>query len=204
MRVVAPEPVAAVRPQRDRRAANIEMLGLLAVSAVVLFGIVLTGLARIGRLDEVAPQGSVIPLYALSSPADLEPALTMFDSPRDRHRTALAIYERARAADALDHVGALAGVGSLSRANLQALKPRLDRYNAELGKYDAQLTDYSKRVDVYNGKCGGTAPLPQDKYRACLAEKGELAGRRVELDSAKGSGSDRAGHCRALDRRIDG
>ena len=125
MRVVAPEPVAAVRPQRDRRAANIEMLGLLAVSAVVLFGIVLTGLARIGRLDEVAPQGSVIPLYALSSPADLEPALTMFDSPRDRHRTALAIYERARAADALDHVGALAGVGSLSRANLQALKPRL-------------------------------------------------------------------------------
>jgi len=125
MRVVAPEPVAAVRPQRDRRAANIEMLGLLAVSAVVLFGIVLTGLARIGRLDEVAPHGSVIPLYALSSPADLEPALTMFDSPRDRHRTALAIYERARAADALDHVGALAGVGSLSRANLQALKPRL-------------------------------------------------------------------------------
>ncbi len=72
-------------------------------------------------------------------------------------------------------------------AQLKALKPRLDRYNAELGKYDAQLTDYSKRVDVYNGKCGGTAPLPQDKYRACLAEKGELAGRRVELDSAKGA-----------------
>ncbi|HEY7610505.1 MAG TPA: hypothetical protein VIF14_14820 [Alphaproteobacteria bacterium] len=70
-------------------------------------------------------------------------------------------------------------------AQLKALKPRLDRYNAELAKYDGQLADYSKRVDVYNGKCGGTAPLPQDKYRACLAEKGELAGRRVELDSAK-------------------
>lgn len=72
-------------------------------------------------------------------------------------------------------------------AQLKAVKPRLDRYNAELGKYDTQLADYSKRVEVYNGKCGGTAPLPQDKYRACLAEKGELAGRRVELDSAKGA-----------------
>ena len=70
-------------------------------------------------------------------------------------------------------------------AQLKALQPRLDRYNANLAKYDGQLGDYSKRVDAYNGKCGGTAPLPQDKYRACLAEKGELAGRKIELDSAK-------------------
>src|SRR5688572_29075486 len=72
-------------------------------------------------------------------------------------------------------------------AQLKALQPRLDRYNANLAKYDGQLGDYSKRVDAYNGKCGGTAPLPQDKYRACLAEKGELAGRKIELDSAKGA-----------------
>jgi chromosome segregation ATPase len=69
---------------------------------------------------------------------------------------------------------------------LKALQPRLDRYNASLAKYDGQLNDYSKRVDAYNAKCGGTEPLPQDKYRACLAEKGELAGRKIELDSAKG------------------
>jgi predicted nucleic acid-binding Zn-ribbon protein len=72
-------------------------------------------------------------------------------------------------------------------AQLKALQPRLDRYNGNLAKYDGQLSDYSKRVDAYNGKCGGTAPLPQDKYRACLAEKGELAGRKIELDSAKGA-----------------
>ncbi len=72
-------------------------------------------------------------------------------------------------------------------AQLKALQPRLDRYNASLAKYDGQLGDYSKRVDAYNGKCGGTAPLPQDKYRACLAEKGELAGRKIELDQAKGA-----------------
>lgn len=70
-------------------------------------------------------------------------------------------------------------------AQLKALQPRLDRYNASLTKYDGQLSDYSKRVDAYNGKCGGTAPLPQEQYRACLAEKGELAGRKIELDSAK-------------------
>ncbi len=70
-------------------------------------------------------------------------------------------------------------------AQLKALQPRLDRYNANLGKYDGQLADYSKRVDAYNAKCGGSTPLPQDQYRACLAEKGELAGRKIELDSAK-------------------
>jgi len=72
-------------------------------------------------------------------------------------------------------------------AQLKALQPRLARYNADLAKYDGQLADYSKRVDGYNAKCGGTTALPQDKYRACLAEKGELAGRRVELDTAKGT-----------------
>jgi chromosome segregation ATPase len=70
-------------------------------------------------------------------------------------------------------------------AQLKAAQPRLDRYNASLAKYDGQLADYSKRVDAYNAKCGGATPLPQDKYRACLTEKGELAGRKIELDSAK-------------------
>ena len=68
-------------------------------------------------------------------------------------------------------------------AQLKALQPRLDRYNADLAKYEASLAEYSKRVDAYNAKCSGT--VPQHKYRACLAEKGELAGRKIELDSAK-------------------
>jgi septal ring factor EnvC (AmiA/AmiB activator) len=70
-------------------------------------------------------------------------------------------------------------------AQLKALQPRLDRYNASLGRYDGQLGDYSKRVDAYNAKCGGSTPLPQDQYRACLGEKGDLAGRKIELDAAK-------------------
>jgi len=66
---------------------------------------------------------------------------------------------------------------------LKALQPRLDRYNASLAKYDAALGEYSKRVDAYNAKCGGT--LPPDQYRACLADKGDLAGRKIELDRDK-------------------
>jgi chromosome segregation ATPase len=66
---------------------------------------------------------------------------------------------------------------------MKALQPRLDRYNASLAKYDTALGVYSKRVDAYNAKCGGT--LPPDQYRACLAEKGDLAGRKIELDREK-------------------
>ncbi|MCW5771972.1 MAG: hypothetical protein KIT16_10080 [Rhodospirillaceae bacterium] len=72
-----------------------------------------------------------------------------------------------------------------AEAERKGLQPRLERYNANLGKYDAALAAYSKRVDAYNAKCGGTVSQPQ--YRACLAEKGELAGRKLELDSAKGA-----------------
>lgn len=66
---------------------------------------------------------------------------------------------------------------------MKALQPRLDRYNANLAKYDLALGEYSKRVDAYNAKCGGTLPAAQ--YRACLGEKGELAGRKIELDRDK-------------------
>jgi len=54
-----------------------------------------------------------------------------------------------------------------------------------IAKFDGQASDYSKRVDAYNARCGGSTPLPQDKYRACLAEKGDLAGRKIELDREK-------------------
>ncbi len=65
----------------------------------------------------------------------------------------------------------------------KALQPRLDRYEADLGKYETALADYSKLVEGYNKRCSGT--LPNDQFRACLGEKGELAGRKIELDQAK-------------------
>ena len=70
-------------------------------------------------------------------------------------------------------------------AQLKGLQPRLDRYNASLAKYEAALGEYSKRVDAYSAKCVGT--LPAEQYRACFAEKGELAGRKIELDRDKGA-----------------
>jgi chromosome segregation ATPase len=68
-------------------------------------------------------------------------------------------------------------------AERKALDPRLRHYNAELTKYDAALTAYSKQVDTYNAKCSGK--VSQDQYRRCLKQKGDLAGRKIELDSAK-------------------
>src|SRR4051812_21977203 len=126
MRVIAPEAAAAVRIQRDSRPFNIEMLGLAAVSLVVIFGLVLTCAAKVGRLDEAAAPGMVIPLYALDSAAALEPALSMVPVGRERQRAAKAIYDRVRSArDPLDHVGALAEIGGISRQTVAALKPRL-------------------------------------------------------------------------------
>src|SRR5688572_8471244 len=72
-------------------------------------------------------------------------------------------------------------------AQQKTLQPRIEKYNATLAKYDGEVAAYAKAVDAFNGKCGGNTPLPADKYRACLAEKGELAGRRLELDQAKGT-----------------
>jgi Cell cycle protein len=111
MRVVAVDQIVVPGPARRGRSLNIELLGLSAVTIVVLFGIVLTYSARVGRLDEVAPPAGVIPLYALKAPADLEPALSMFDSGYERTFVARALFQRAASPDApVDHVGALADV----------------------------------------------------------------------------------------------
>lgn len=109
MRVVtageSPVPVAT----RHRRPLNIELLGVAAASLVVLFGIVLTYAAKTGAVDLAAD--TVVPLYALKGPADLEPVLTMFDAPYERQFAARALYERATSArTSLDRVGALSDV----------------------------------------------------------------------------------------------
>jgi chromosome segregation ATPase len=70
-------------------------------------------------------------------------------------------------------------------AELKAIQPRVDSYSARLDKYNAQRTDHAKRVDAYNAKCGETR-LPEDKYRECLAEEGELAALKIELERING------------------
>jgi cell division protein FtsW (lipid II flippase)/cell division protein FtsI/penicillin-binding protein 2 len=124
MRVID-RPQTFVRSARRRLGAlNLELVGLAAASIVVLFGIAIVYAARVGRLEEAAP-GPVVSLWALSSPADLEPVLTMFASPAERKAAALQIYRRATSVPPLDHVGALAGVSHLSRSDILTMKPRL-------------------------------------------------------------------------------
>lgn len=135
LRTIAPITVSRPRP---RLTLNIELLGLVATSISVLLGVLLVHAGKVARLDEVGGPAPVIALYALKSPADLDPVLTMFTSPAERQAVAQALYRRATAEPPLDHVGALADVTiptapttptatthHLSRADIVALKPRL-------------------------------------------------------------------------------
>src|SRR5687767_3831628 len=127
MRVIAPaEAVGIGREARTLRALNLELLGLLAASVVVLFGLLLGHSAKVARLDEAAPAAGVIPLHALKGAADLEPALTMFVSPFERQEAARALYRRATADPRLEHVGGLAAV------TIPAAEIRADRRFVQL------------------------------------------------------------------------
>ena len=120
MRVVAVEQVSLDAPARLNRALNVELAGLVLVTIVVLAGTALTYSAKVARLQDAAPAGSVVPLYALKSAADLEPALGALE-PERRRAVSRALFERAAAP--LDRVGALAPI--LSRAEIALVKPRL-------------------------------------------------------------------------------
>ena len=153
MRVVTADAIAAPAAVRPR-SLNIELLGLAAASAVVLFGIVLTYAAKVASVGVETSTG-VIQLQALKSASELEPALTMFESTYERQYVAQALFARATApATPLDRIGALSevripaqvirtdpqliqlrsrlalrpaalDVAALSRQDIVALKPRL-------------------------------------------------------------------------------
>ena len=75
----------AVVARRARRTANLEALGLLAASAVVLFGLVLTTWGRLIQLNaDDRDAGTVVSLRHLAAPTDLVPLLTMVESPQER------------------------------------------------------------------------------------------------------------------------
>lgn len=115
------------------RALNIELLGLVAASVVVVFGLVLTHAARTARLAEAAPPSGITALHALKGPQALEPLLTMYPTEFERQAVAHALHQRAIAVDArLEHVGGLAEV-SIPAAEVRGdsryvqLRGRLDR-----------------------------------------------------------------------------
>ena len=105
---------------------NVELLGLLAASIVVFFGLVLAHAARSARLAETSG-GEVIALRALKSSQALEPLLTMYESPFERRAVARAIHQRALSLDPpLEHVG------GLSEASIPAADVARDRRYTEL------------------------------------------------------------------------
>jgi len=148
VRVIEAEAVAQPADERRARALNLECLGLAAASIVVVLGVVLACAAKVARLDEVAPSGGVIPLYALQSPEDLEPLLTMYEADDERAAVARALFDRAVDPERpLDHVGALADV----RIPAQTIRGdrRLLHLGARLaGRADARDVAVLSRADV--------------------------------------------------------
>ena len=105
-------PANAGRASGAVRAANIEALGIVVCSIVVLFGLWLTA---VGRREQLRAAGSppvpVLNLRALHGPDDLLPLLSMFESPAERQTAARLLYRRAVSDDPpLDHVGGLSAV----------------------------------------------------------------------------------------------
>ena len=143
MRVIAP---AESLPRRRRfvfarphaapsvkRGLNIEVLGLVVATVVVLSGLILTHAARTARLAETAPPSGVTALHALKGSDELEPLLTMYASPFERQAVARSLHQRAIATEPpLEHVGGLADV-TIPAADIRRdqryvqLRARLDR-----------------------------------------------------------------------------
>ena len=129
MRVVNAAPDRVPHAARHVRVMNFELIGLFAASVVVLCGVALTWAARINAPD-LEPAGGVIPLHALKGAADLEPALTMFETAQERQYAARELFARI-SSQRLDRVGQLrevrgrTGAPLLSRQDIVALKPGL-------------------------------------------------------------------------------
>lgn len=136
MRVIVAtrDPSSAAEPRSTRRAANVELLGVLACSAVVLLGLVLTYAGKTSR-PAASDRGGVpvIDLRRLGGADDLLPLLTMFGQREEQYAVARALYQRATAEQPpLDHVGALAAVtipAEELRGNrkLEVLRAKLER-----------------------------------------------------------------------------
>jgi cell division protein FtsW (lipid II flippase)/cell division protein FtsI/penicillin-binding protein 2 len=131
MRVVAPETRTTDSRTTPNRSLNIELVGFAIATIVAISGVGLAYSAKMARLDEAASPGGVIPLQALHTPLELEPALTMFDSAYERAAVARALFDRATAAPPLDHVGALADV-KMAASAVRADR-RLAQLNARIG-----------------------------------------------------------------------
>src|SRR5688500_11205114 len=154
MRVITPAP-ARVRPfdslrlaqgrpfrspglaqGRRARGVTLELLGLIAASMIVTFGIALAFAGKAGRAGEDAPSGGPVNLHALRSPVDLEPVLTTFTSAHERQVVAQASYRRATAVEPrLEHVGGLMDV------TVPASEIRADRRLVQLNERLARRPD---------------------------------------------------------------
>jgi cell division protein FtsW (lipid II flippase)/cell division protein FtsI/penicillin-binding protein 2 len=100
----------ATHPSRTARFSNIEMLGLVSGTLVIVLGVWITAWARLNHARAEHPASGIVNLSKLSGSDPLVPLLEMFDSRQERAAVARAIHERAIAEPKLEHIGGLAQV----------------------------------------------------------------------------------------------
>ena len=125
MRIVSATSSNATRAAAPEalRAANLELLGLIVCSAVVLLGLWLASSGRVQQLGEETRRGEgVVDLRRLGGPEELMPLLSMFEGAAERRAVARVLYRRAIAdAPRLEHVGGLAEA-SIPASDVQSNK----------------------------------------------------------------------------------
>ena len=133
MRVISPTAATRVRPEvRRSRALSLELAGMLAASAIVVFGLALVFGGKLARVAEDGPVAGLVQLSGLKDPQRLESLLTMFPSAYERQAALKLITQRIQTPPRLEHVGGLAGI-SIPAADVRADK-RLVLLNQRLAR----------------------------------------------------------------------
>src|SRR5215213_7766216 len=105
MRVISPAAAPRVRPEvRRSRALSLELAGMIAASAIVVFGFALVFGGKLSRVPEDGPVAGLVQLSALNNPQILEPLLTMFPSGYERQAALKLITQRVQTPPRLEHV----------------------------------------------------------------------------------------------------
>ncbi|MDQ3418387.1 MAG: FtsW/RodA/SpoVE family cell cycle protein [Acidobacteriota bacterium] len=111
MRVISPAAATRVRPEvRRSRAVNLEFAGMIAASAIVVFGLALVFGGKLARVAEDGPVARLVQLASLEDAQPLEPRLTMFPTVYERQAALKLIAQRIERPPRLEHVGGLASI----------------------------------------------------------------------------------------------
>src|SRR5262249_21504433 len=181
MRVITPPGLetrgAGRTVRRGWRSSTVEVLGLVAATLVVLFGVLLTYHGQSESLpaaERDLASGVVLNLPRMRTASDLDTRLTMFSSPFEREAVARALYRRATSEAPLDRIGDLASV-TIPAAEIRE-EPRFVELQARLRQRpDLVRVPVLTPLDLAAIKQSAVVRTPADFRREIRAALGPFA-----------------------------